>query len=169
MDCIKRSAAFIELKYFLLNKFLPFMSKEQVLDFLDVLETRLLASYRPDKEHRSVLLQNLNSLKTTLQTLYMLRKMQSLIRSVTRIKVLSEDIEAKQAEILEKYVHQDFDLLIASCYRVDLFGNNIFWYLSSLKPKKILNTQVIQKIITLYWKSSYFTSKGSLFFQSTCI
>ena len=95
MDCIKRSAAFIELKYFLLNKFLPFMSKEQVLDFLDVLETRLLASYRPDKEHRSVLLQNLNSLKTTLQTLYMLRKMQRLIRSVTRIKVLSEDIEAK--------------------------------------------------------------------------
>ena len=169
MDCIKRSAAFIELKYFLLNKFLPFMSKEQVLDFLDILETRLLASYRPDKEHRSVLLQNLNSLKTTLQTLYMLRKMQRLIRSVTRIKVLSEDIEAKQAEILEKYVHQDFDLLIASCYRVDLFGNNIFFYLSSLKPKKILNTQVIQKIITLYWKSSYFTSKGSLFFQSTCI
>ena len=145
------------------------MSKEQVLNFLDIVETRLLASYRSDKEHRSVLLQNLNSLKTTLQTLYMLRKIQKLIRSVTRITVLSADIEAKQAEILERYVHQDFDILIASCYRVDLFGNNIFFYLSELKPKKILNTQIMQKIVTIYWKSSYFTSKGSLFYQSTCL
>ena len=70
----------------------------------------------------------------------MLRKIQKLIRSVTRITVLSADIEAKQAEILERYVHQDFDVLIASCYRVDLFGNNIFFYLSELKPKQILNT-----------------------------
>ena len=93
------------MKYYLLHKFLPYMSKEQVLNFLDIAETRLLASYRSDSEHRSVLLQNLNSLKTTLQTLYTLKKIQKLIRSVSRIRVLSADLESKQAEILENVFH----------------------------------------------------------------
>ena len=128
-------------------------------------ETRLLAPYKADSEHRSVLLQNLNSLKTTLQTLYTLKLIGKLLPTENdRIRVLSQDLESNEADVLENLVHSDYDQFISSCYRDDLLGNNIFFYLSDLKPKKILNTQIIQKIVNIYWRSSFFTSKGSLFY-----
>ena len=128
-------------------------------------ETRLLAPYKADSEHRSVLLQNLNSLKTTLQTLYTLKLIGKLLPTENdRIRVLSQDLESNEADVLENLVHSDYDQFISSCYRDDLLGNNMFFYLSDLKPKKILNTQIIQKIVNIYWRSSFFTSKGSLFY-----
>ena len=46
MECIKRSAAFIELKYFLISEFYSRMTQSEAIELLDIIENRLIATYK---------------------------------------------------------------------------------------------------------------------------
>ena len=45
MSGMKRSAAFIELKYFLITRFYNRMTQTEAIELLDIIENRLIATY----------------------------------------------------------------------------------------------------------------------------
>ena len=45
MEGMKRSGAFIELKFFLLSKFYSRMTQNEAIEILDIMENRLIATY----------------------------------------------------------------------------------------------------------------------------
>jgi len=106
----KRSAAFIELKFFLLSQFYPGMTQAEAVEFLDIVENRLIATYSHQSEHRAALLQNVNCLRTSLLTLFMMTKMAKLVpHSEQRVSSLVAKLTEQQAEILERTPHTEFD------------------------------------------------------------
>ena len=60
------SAAFFELKLYLLTQFLPSIQRREVFQFLDCMEGKILADFSPFQSHRALLLQNVNPLLVTL-------------------------------------------------------------------------------------------------------
>lgn len=46
IECMKRSAAFIELKYFLISQFYNRMTQMEAIELLDIIENRMIATYR---------------------------------------------------------------------------------------------------------------------------
>lgn len=56
MSGLKRSAAFLELKFFLISQYYSRMSQTEALELLDIIENRLIATYRHQSQHRSALL-----------------------------------------------------------------------------------------------------------------
>ena len=148
MEGFKRSAAFIELKYYLISRFYDRMTQAEALEFLDIIENRLIATYMHQFQHRCVLLQNVNSLRTSLLTLFMMSRISKLIpSSAERVSTLYHKVIDNQAEILDRTSHSDFDKIILSAYRRDIFNNDVLFYLAYTKPSRLLNCQVIQKLI----------------------
>ena len=76
---MKRSAAFIELKFFLMSQFYNRMTQNEAIEILDIIENRYIATYMHQSSHRVVLLQNINCLRTSLLTLFMMGKISKLI------------------------------------------------------------------------------------------
>ena len=94
------------------------------------------------------LLQNVNSLRTSLLTLYIMGRLSKLIpHSEKRVQSLYSKVIDQQSEILDKTPHSDFDKIILSCSRKDIFGNDVLYYLTCTKPGKLLNCEVIQRLI----------------------
>ena len=56
MTGLRRSAAFLELKFFLLSQYYQQMTQMEALELLDIIENRLIATYRQQSQHRSALL-----------------------------------------------------------------------------------------------------------------
>ena len=42
---MKRSAAFLELKYYLVSQFYTFMDQSEAIEFFDIVENRLIGTY----------------------------------------------------------------------------------------------------------------------------
>ena len=53
---MKRSAAFIELKYFLLSQYYTRLTLKEAVEILDIIENRLIATFMHQSQHRVVLL-----------------------------------------------------------------------------------------------------------------
>ena len=169
MAGLRRSAAFLELKFFLLSQYYQQMTQVEALELLDIIENRLIATYRQQSQHRSALLQNANSLRTSLLTLYIMAKLAKLIpHSEKRVGTLYAKVIDQQAAILDRTPHTDFDKIIVSCNRKDLFDNDVLYYLASTKPGRILQCQVIQKLIDQHWSARPSTSEAALLHHSTC-
>ena len=144
MEGMKRSGAFIELKFFLLSKFYSRMTQNEAIEILDIMENRHIATYMHQSSHRVVLLQNVNCLRTSLLTLFMMGKISKLIpHSGKRVATLYQKIIDNMAEILESTPHTDFDKIILSANRKDIFNNDALYYLAFTKPGHLLNCQVI--------------------------
>ena len=45
LAALRRSAAFLELKYFLLSRFYSSMTQSEAIELLDLIENRLIATY----------------------------------------------------------------------------------------------------------------------------
>ena len=136
---MKRSAAFIELKYFLLSQYYTRLTLKEAIEILDIIENRLIATFMHQSQHRVVLLQNVNCLRTGLLTLFMMSKISKLIpHSGNRVSSLFHKVIDQLAEILQKTPHTDFDPIIVSCNRKDIFGNDVLYYLAFTKPGKLL-------------------------------
>ena len=72
-------------------------------------------------------------------------------------------------DILDRTPHTDFDKIILSANRKDIFNNDVLYYLAFTKPGHLLNCQVIQKLIDQHWSSSYFSaSTTALLHHSFC-
>jgi len=137
---MKRSAAFIELKYFLLSQYYSRLTQSEAIEVLDIIENRLIATFMHQSQHRVVLLQNVNSLRTGLLTLFMMAKISKLIpHSENRVGSLFSKVIDHLAEIMHCTPHTDFDRIIVSCNRKDLFGNDVLYYLAFTKPGKLLS------------------------------
>lgn len=55
MAGMKRSAAFIELKFYLLSKYYAEMTQSEATELLDIFENRLIATYMHQSQHRVAL------------------------------------------------------------------------------------------------------------------
>ena len=56
MEAMKRSAAFIELKFYLMSQFYNRMTQKEAIEILDIIENRHIATYMHQSQHRVVLL-----------------------------------------------------------------------------------------------------------------
>ena len=56
MAGMKRSAAFLELKYFLMSHFYNCMTQPDAIELFDIVENRLIATYMHQSQHRVALL-----------------------------------------------------------------------------------------------------------------
>ena len=63
--------------------------------------------------------------------------------SEKRVHSLFGKVIEYQAQILDKTAHTDFDNIILSANRKDIFNNDVLYYLAFTKPGKLLNCQVI--------------------------
>jgi len=74
----------------------------------------------------------------------MMGKISKLIpHSDKRVVTLFQKVIENMSEILDRTPHTDFDKIILSANRKDIFNNDALYYLAFTKPGSLLNCQVI--------------------------
>ena len=106
------------------------ISRQDISNFFEAIEGKILSDFSPFHSHRSLLLQNLNPLRVSMQTMYMLRLLAEIEPfNKPRCRNMCDKLEDRVCSILDSIKSEEYSALAESCWVNDIFDKSIIWYL----------------------------------------